>query len=213
MKTRTWLYAIAGITALLLARCAPGAEQEPAPQLAFEAPVAINADQESHVRLGVHNAGAQGFPGDERFEGQMEIREAAGTLRASAVVVDLPAIPAGDTEWLIEWRGELAPGAYRLTWGSDKYGLITVEFTVVERNGRLYLAENAPPEETTGEAEQFTAQAITDLASHLGIGAGQITVKSVTATAFPDASLGVPEPGMVYAQAIRPGYIIQLKVV
>ena len=146
MKTKILLTAIVGITALLLAGCAPAPEQEPAPQLAFEAPIAINADRESHIRLGVRNAGAQDLPGDERFEGQMEIREAAGTLRASAEVVDLPAIPAGDTEWLIEWRGQLAPGDYRLTWGSDKYGFTTVEFAVVERDGRLYLAENAPPQ-------------------------------------------------------------------
>jgi len=171
MRTRTWLYAIAGITVLLLAGCAPGAEQEPVPQLAFEAPIAINADRESHIRLGVRNVDTQDLPGDERFEGRMEIREAAGTLRASAEV-ELPAIPAGDTEWLMEWRGELAPGDYRLTWGSDRYGFTTVEFTVVERDGRLYLAENTPPEEATDKAERLAAQAIADLASRLGIGAG-----------------------------------------
>ena len=218
MKTKTWLHAISGIAALLLASCAPAAEPEPVPQLRFEAPVAISAGQEFHVSLGLHNADARDFAGDERFEGQMEIRDASGELRASAEVLDLPAIPTGDTAWPLEWRGELAPGSYRLTWGSDKHGFTTVEFTVVERNGRLYMAEDAPPEEST-ESERLTAQAIADLAGRLGINADQIIVESVTPAEFPDASLGVPEPGMTYAQADRnpadvvtPGYAIRLMV-
>jgi len=32
------------------------------------------------------------------------------------------------------------------------------------------------------------------------------------ATEFPDASLGVPEPGKMYAQVITPGYVIRLAV-
>jgi hypothetical protein len=98
-----------------------------------------------------------------------------------------------------------------LTWGSDTYGFTTVEFTVVERNGRLYLAEDAPPEEST-EVERLIAQATADLAGHLGIDADQIVVDSVTPTEFPDASLGVTEPGMIYAQVITPGYVIRLMV-
>ena len=209
MKTKPVIYAIVGVAALLLASCAPAVEQEPAPQLTFEVPIAMGADQELHISLGVHNAGAQGFAGDERFEGQMEIRDASGELRASAEVLDLPAIPAGDTAWPLAWRGELSPGAYRLTWGSDGYGFTTVEFAVVERNGRLYLADDAPAEEPT-EAERFASQAIADLRERLSIDADQIVVESVTPTEFPDASLGVPEPGMIYAQVVTPGYVIRL---
>ena len=51
-----------------------------------------------------------------------------------------------------------------------------------------------------------------DLAQRLGIGRDAITVQSVEPTEFSDASLGVPEPGMVYAQMITPGYIIDLAV-
>ena len=32
----------------------------------------------------------------------------------------------------------------------------------------------------------------------------------MTEAEFPDASLGVPEPGAVYAQVITPGYVIDL---
>ncbi|MBN1976539.1 MAG: hypothetical protein JW918_03980 [Anaerolineae bacterium] len=208
---KTLLYTILGIVVLILASCKLAAEQAPVSQLMFEAPYAIGADQELHVSLGVYNAGTQEFAGDDRFEGQMEIRDASGELRASAEVLELPAIPVGDTAWPLAWHGELSPGAYCLTWGSDKYGFINAEFSIVERNGRLYLAEDAPVEEST-EAERLTERAIADLADRLGIDAGQIVVESVTPTEFPDASLGVPEPGMSYAQVVTPGYVIRLKV-
>ncbi len=211
MKTKTWFCTIVGIVALLSASCTPTAEQGSAPHLTFEAPIAINADQVFHVSLGVHNAGTEDFAADGSFEGQMEIRDPSGMLCASAQVLELPVIPAGDTAWPLDWRGELAPDAYRLTWGSDAYGFTTVEFTIVERNGRLYPAEDAPPEEPT-EAERLTTQAVADLASRLGIDADQIVVQRVTPTEFPDTSLDAPEPGVTYAQVVRPGYVIQLKI-
>ena len=49
-----------------------------------------------------------------------------------------------------------------------------------------------------------------DLAQRLDIDPDEITVQSVEPVEFPDASLGVPEPGKVYAQMITPGYIIDL---
>jgi hypothetical protein len=35
-------------------------------------------------------------------------------------------------------------------------------------------------------------------------------VEDIEPKDFPDASLGVPEPGMTYAQVITPGYVILL---
>jgi len=51
-----------------------------------------------------------------------------------------------------------------------------------------------------------------DLAQRLGVGLDEIKVRSVEEAVFSDASLGVPEPGKVYAQVITPGYIIELTV-
>jgi len=51
-----------------------------------------------------------------------------------------------------------------------------------------------------------------DLAGRLDLSADQIKVQSVTPAEFPDASLGVPEKGKVYAQVITPGYVIELAV-
>lgn len=59
-------------------------------------------------------------------------------------------------------------------------------------------------------SEQLVEQAQADLAQQLGITPDEIDVLNVVPTEFPDASLGVPEPGKVYAQVITPGYIIEL---
>jgi hypothetical protein len=53
--------------------------------------------------------------------------------------------------------------------------------------------------------------AVADLAGQLGIAAEAITVRSVEAVEWSDASLGCPEPGMMYAQVITPGYRIVLE--
>jgi len=61
------------------------------------------------------------------------------------------------------------------------------------------------------EAEPLVRMARLDLTERLGIDEENVTVKSVDATDFSDASLGVPEPGKSYAQVITPGYIIMLE--
>ena len=63
-----------------------------------------------------------------------------------------------------------------------------------------------------GKAQPLVDRAKADLAKRLGITVDKITVQSVEATEFSDTSLGVREPGKVYAQVITPGYIIKLAV-
>jgi hypothetical protein len=71
----------------------------------------------------------------------------------------------------------------------------------------------APPAGADTEpAAPLVALARADLARRLGLSADQIKVQRVEATEFPDASLGVPEPGKVYAQVTTPGYVIELTV-
>ncbi len=50
-----------------------------------------------------------------------------------------------------------------------------------------------------------------DLAKRLGMPTNEIGIVSVEAVEWPDASLGCPEPGMMYAQVITPGYRITLE--
>jgi hypothetical protein len=66
-----------------------------------------------------------------------------------------------------------------------------------------------PPVEGEGP-NAIVELAKADLAQRLDIDPDEITVQSVEPTEFPDASLGVPEPGTAYAQVVTPGYIIDL---
>jgi hypothetical protein len=103
----------------------------------------VNAKQEWHVSLGVHNEAVTPFAGDKTFYGQMELRyvdgEQAGELRASADIVSLASLEPDETVWPLAWRAQLDPGTYSLTWGAEGYGHTTVGFEIAERDGRRYL--------------------------------------------------------------------------
>ena len=107
----------------------------------------VDAGQEFHASLGIQNKSAAPLAGDEAFTGQMELRYADGEraeeLRASAEIAALSPLSPGDTAWPMAWRGLLDPGAYVLTWGAESYGMTTVEFQIVERDGRLYLGPHS----------------------------------------------------------------------
>ncbi len=60
-------------------------------------------------------------------------------------------------------------------------------------------------------AERILALAREDLARRLDLALDAIRVVSVEAVDWRDASLGCPEPGMMYAQVITPGYRVVLE--
>ena len=61
------------------------------------------------------------------------------------------------------------------------------------------------------EARLVVELAKEDLARRLGISVSEISLISVEAVDWPDTSLGCPQPGMMYAQVITPGYLIVLE--
>jgi hypothetical protein len=63
------------------------------------------------------------------------------------------------------------------------------------------------PDRTGGPVEQAKA----DLANRLGVDPGQVTVVSSSEVTWPDGSLGCPQPGMVYTQALVDGSRIILE--
>ena len=63
--------------------------------------------------------------------------------------------------------------------------------------------------EQKGEGQ--TPAAVAYLAERLDIAEDEITVISVAAYEWPDASLGCPQPGRAYAQVVTPGYRIILE--
>jgi hypothetical protein len=59
-------------------------------------------------------------------------------------------------------------------------------------------------------AEEVVRLAREDLAGRLGVALNSVKVVSVEAAEWSDTSLGCPEPGMMYAQVITPGYRVIL---
>jgi hypothetical protein len=53
--------------------------------------------------------------------------------------------------------------------------------------------------------------AVDNLAEHLGIEADAVTVVQAVAVTWPDGSLGCPEPGMMYTQALVDGTFVLLE--
>jgi hypothetical protein len=69
--------------------------------------------------------------------------------------------------------------------------------------------EVEPP---ANKAEQAILLAREDLARRLGLAPKAIRLVSVKAVEWSDASLGCPQPGMMYAQVITPGFRVVLEV-
>jgi hypothetical protein len=211
---------IVGMT--ILAACSPLLRAQEEPQLTFEIAMQVSSAQEFHASLGVRNDGQRVFKGDNSFNGQMEVRRMpSGELRASAHVVPLRPLEPGDTAWPTSWRGQLEAGIYELTWGAEGYGSTREEFSVAERNGRLYFRseqlaavrpDTEPEPPSVEEQVALVDEAVFDLMRHLDVGANEINVRGIEPTEFQDASLGVPEPGETYAQVITPGFVIRLEV-
>ena len=70
-----------------------------------------------------------------------------------------------------------------------------------------------PPAESTAPEPQATPEsmAVDDLASRLGLTADVVTVVLTEDVIWPDGSLGCPEPGMAYTQALVDGFRIVLE--
>ncbi len=66
------------------------------------------------------------------------------------------------------------------------------------------------PVRPTGPAADAAERARAALATRLGTTADRITVESAEEHTWNDASLGLPEPGMMYAQVITSGHIVTL---
>ena len=62
------------------------------------------------------------------------------------------------------------------------------------------------------DAQRMVAVAKADLMQRLGVTEEDILVKSVEERQWRNSSLGCPQPGMMYAQVITPGYRIVLTV-
>jgi hypothetical protein len=99
--------------------------------LAFEVHLRVSEAGDAKISLGLHNASAETFPGDDVFNAVMELRDEEGMLAARVHVGALDPVEPGDTAFSAGWEGKLEPGSYRLTWGAADYGSLTAEFPIV----------------------------------------------------------------------------------
>jgi hypothetical protein len=70
--------------------------------------------------------------------------------------------------------------------------------------------QDMPTLPTYGDAQPLVDLAIAQLAGQLGVAVDMIRVERVEPVDFSDASLGAPQPDMMVAQVITPGYVITL---
>lgn len=71
---------------------------------------------------------------------------------------------------------------------------------------------SSEPPAVTGEVpEGLLDEIIADAAERLDVEASEIVVVRAEAVTWPDGSLGCPEPGVVYTQALVPGYWVVLE--
>jgi len=64
----------------------------------------------------------------------------------------------------------------------------------------------SPPPTPPAHATPADSAAVAYLAAELGLSPDEVTILSTEPVEWSDASLGCPEPGMMYAQVITPGY-------
>lgn len=69
-----------------------------------------------------------------------------------------------------------------------------------------------PPAPTPSDAglQALIEKAKADLAQRLSISINEISLEKATSVVWPNASLGCPQKGMVYAEVLTPGYLIIL---
>jgi hypothetical protein len=72
---------------------------------------------------------------------------------------------------------------------------------------------DAPSAESEQKAlERLAELATAELADQLAVETEEIELIETEAVQWPDSSLGCPQPGMMYAQVITPGYRLMLEV-
>ncbi len=73
----------------------------------------------------------------------------------------------------------------------------------------------APPPagpDRTSPLERIVQAARADAAKRSGLAAGQMQVLAAESVTWPDGSLGCPRPGLLYTQALVPGYQVKLQI-
>jgi hypothetical protein len=71
--------------------------------------------------------------------------------------------------------------------------------------------ETTPQTVNPTEIGQQVAAALVHVTDAMDIELASMTIVNVEHRLWPDASLGIPEPGIAYVQALTPGYVMQIQ--
>ena len=98
-------------------------------------------------------------------------------------------------------KGELLPDTYWEPQPDAPSSRATPAAAVPTEAAATPAAGDAVPEPARRWAAEF-------LAGELGVAVTDLEVVSATTMTWPDASLGCPHPGKMYAQVLTPGYLV-----
>ncbi|MGD1994522.1 MAG: hypothetical protein PVI59_15110 [Anaerolineae bacterium] len=230
-----WTMVVLGVTALLVAGC--GGPSTPTPEAGRE-PFTARRESgdgaivawsgytqgyepgvEATFRLTITNQTGQSWHGRYCFHLMSgDSHQIIATLEQREFTLE-PGVGFSDA-MEVEFPEALDPGAYGLSLAVRRSAGPMVELVPIQVGDTDEVRRAAtqqdldaslaacPPVE--GTAQELVELATADLAQRLGISPDEIEVQGVEPTEFPDASLGVPEPGEDYAQVVTPGTVIEL---
>ncbi len=101
--------------------------------------LSMGEDGEALIRIGATNVGMNALPANETFQGVMEVRNGVGDLQSRIDVHKLGALKAGQTDMFSSLRARYEPGTYLLSWTAPAMGQITLEFDIMQQDGRTFL--------------------------------------------------------------------------
>ena len=153
----------------------------------------------------------------ERALVEQAMADLGARLQSSAPVIELVSVEA--VEWSDSSMGCPKPGMNYLMVVTPGYLVkLRAGGEIYEYHGNAlevsYCESPKPPlnsEQDQGDTQARLVQAAKDdLAQRLSLKAESIQVVKAGPVQWPDASLGCPKPGMMYAQMVTPGYQILL---
>lgn len=93
----------------------------------------------------------------------------------------------------------------RIQFIPDRVASLSILFCI------LMMSNQTMAMNSTLSKDQILAHAIEKLSDQSGIASDKIKVLEIAAVTWPNSSLGCPEPDMMYAQVLTPGFRIQLE--
>ena len=96
--------------------------------------------------------------------------------------------------------------------GSTGVGTLMLGFAALAACAADVTPASAPPQQPAAtNLAQVTKSALADAAQRTGFEPGALKVLSAEAVTWSDGSLGCPQPGMMYTQALVPGYRVRIQ--